>query len=597
MREVGVALRRSTMLARARDERRRGWRMLFSLVCALAVLCVGAAPSWAASAMAWSAPQMIIANPPPSPNPGQPFGLDAVSCASSSLCVAVDGAGSIFTSTDPLEDPSSWGTADSDPSEYLNSVSCASTVLCMAAGYDADSTAGGDVITSSDPTDPSSTWKSASVPVEQADAVSCAPNTSLCVVGGSNELASTTGSGWKTVTLPGVTVTGVSCPSTSLCVASFVDGLRNQIGAAGVITSTNPNGGQDAWSGILLTGVNGLAGISCPTVSLCVAIVNGFAEDDVVTSTNPTGGPSAWSAVGPIPDPAGFPIDAFPLSVSCASPTICVVVGSNNTTNGEYAYSSTNPAGGPSAWDTGTILRGGEVANQVVNSVSCLPETSDCAAVDRASAYVGNAVPANTLTATLAGSGTGRVTGSPGISCPDICSNALPPGTAVALDATAFPGSFFAGWSASCTKVATTACGLMMSSDETITATFDPNRPTCSIKPMGSTVLLTRPRKRRRAAIDSLSVSVTCDQQVKLTLDATITAALRKGTRTIRLAPRHVRVKGGVPKKLSLKLPRKALVDLGRHSPEAMIIALRARGSHGSSSTSTTVPALHGKPR
>ncbi|RJX20762.1 MAG: hypothetical protein C4563_05810, partial [Desulfobulbus sp.] len=54
----------------------------------------------------------------------------------------------------------------------------------------------------------------------------------------------------------------------------------------------------------------------------------------------------------------------------------------------------------------------------------------------------------NTLTVTLAGSGTGSVTSSPaGIDCGTDCSDTFDYGTAVTLTATAAEGSRFAGWS------------------------------------------------------------------------------------------------------------------------------------------------------
>jgi hypothetical protein len=58
-------------------------------------------------------------------------------------------------------------------------------------------------------------------------------------------------------------VTGMSCPSVSLCVAT--DGLGN------VLTATNPAGGRQAWA-ITSVAAGGLASISCPTQNLCVAV-------------------------------------------------------------------------------------------------------------------------------------------------------------------------------------------------------------------------------------------------------------------------------------------------------------------------------------
>src|ERR1700729_2755690 len=67
--------------------------------------------------------------------------------------------------------------------------------------------------------------------------------------------------------------TGLSCPSSALCVA--VDESAN------VITSTNPTGGAGAWSIHALNGISDLQGVSCPSASLCVALDS---EGDIVTS-------------------------------------------------------------------------------------------------------------------------------------------------------------------------------------------------------------------------------------------------------------------------------------------------------------------------
>jgi hypothetical protein len=93
-------------------------------------------------------------------------------------------------------------------------------------------------------------------------------------------------------------ITAISCPSVSLCVA--VDSGQN------VVTSTDPAGGSGTWT---VTHVDtavgpecgkygpgqdctlGMDGVSCPSVFLCVAV---DAVGNAVTSTNPTGGASAW---------------------------------------------------------------------------------------------------------------------------------------------------------------------------------------------------------------------------------------------------------------------------------------------------------------
>src|SRR5438105_2194768 len=55
----------------------------------------------------------------------------SVSCASSSQCVVTDDAGDVFTSTDPVGGPAAWMTSQVGPLAFT-AVSCPSTSLCVA---------------------------------------------------------------------------------------------------------------------------------------------------------------------------------------------------------------------------------------------------------------------------------------------------------------------------------------------------------------------------------------------------------------------------------------------------------------------------------
>lgn len=74
-----------------------------------------------------------------------------------------------------------------------------------------------------------------------------------------------------------------------------------------------------------------------------------------------------------------------------------------------------------------------------------------------------------TLTVSLAGNGTGAVTGS-SIRCPSACTQSYAAGTSVTLTATPATGSRFSGWSGACSGSGT--CTITMSSDRGVTATF-----------------------------------------------------------------------------------------------------------------------------
>ena len=100
----------------------------------------------------------------------------------------------------------------------------------------------------------------------------------------------------------------VSCPSVSLCVA--VDGGE-------VLTSATPMGVAGSWKPAEVDGNNTLTGISCASVRLCVAV---DASGNVVSSTDPTGSAGAWVAVQ-----LESPSSLEPMYVACAPERLCVV--------------------------------------------------------------------------------------------------------------------------------------------------------------------------------------------------------------------------------------------------------------------------------
>lgn len=70
------------------------------------------------------------------------------------------------------------------------------------------------------------------------------------------------------------------------------------------------------------------------------------------------------------------------------------------------------------------------------------------------------------------GAGSGTVVSTPaGISCGSACTADFSTGTTVALQATAAPGSVFAGWTGACTGTA--ACSLLVTAPQAVTASFN----------------------------------------------------------------------------------------------------------------------------
>ena len=123
---------------------------------------------------------------------------------------------------------------------------------------------------------------------------------------------------------PGPTVGGVSCPSSTLCVA--VDSLGH------VLTSTTPTS-SSGWT-ITQVSTEPLNGVSCVSSTLCVAV--GFGGT-VLSSTNPTGGAGAWHAVT---------VGSTTLTaVSCASTALCAAGSATGS-----MISTTQPTGAASTW-------------------------------------------------------------------------------------------------------------------------------------------------------------------------------------------------------------------------------------------------------
>jgi hypothetical protein len=266
--------------------------------------------------------------------------LSGISCPSASLCVAVDTAGYVFWSTTPARD-TGWQSARISGTTALLAVSCPSVSLCVSVD------SAGAVATSSNPTGGPSAWHTATVdsgpcpsectpylhPPHALLSVSC-PSVSLCVAGDSyGEVVTSTdptgGRGaWNVAYVdrnffigmiaPGgqTSLTSVSCPSTSLCVASDERG--------GVVTSNDPAGGSSAWRLTVAAAPPsfGIDSLSCPSASRCIALNAG--TSDAVLTDEPRSG-TTWVPV--VIKPGDEEPNARSLtSISCPSVLFCAVV-------------------------------------------------------------------------------------------------------------------------------------------------------------------------------------------------------------------------------------------------------------------------------
>jgi hypothetical protein len=274
--------------------------------------------------------------------------------------------------------PLSWSAPtlidSSSAQPELDAVSCPSASLCV--GVDRF----GGIVTSTDPAGDASAWSFAQVggtykPNEPCESVP------LCL-------------------------RGVSCPSSTLCVA---------VGAHGqVLVSSDPAGGAGAWRQSEVDEGHALLGVSCPSTELCVAVDS---AGDVLTSADPGGGAGAWSAT--------HLVEQVLRAVSCASESLCVAVDQAGD-----VVASKHPTAGAIAWTVSSV------ASTPLLGVSCTEHGGSlCAAVGG---------EGDVVTSTEPGIGgwttTGKVDGSStaiaGVSCPSVSLCVATDGAGNALSST-----------------------------------------------------------------------------------------------------------------------------------------------------------------
>ncbi len=319
-------------------------------LCAMALGCVASAPAGAApELMSWRTAEI------------DGTALTGVSCASSSLCVAVDGSGRALVATDPAAgSASTWHTAAIPGAGALTGVSCPSSSLCVAVD------GGGSVAISTNPVGGGPTWHTAKISGAALTGVSCASN-SLCVAvdaSGNAFVSSNPGEGagggasWRENPI-GHTLTAVSCVAGPLCVA--VDE------AGDVLESSEPAG---SWVARQIDS-SPLVAVSCASApaGVCVAVDGTGAA---LASGNPGAGlpresTATWSAT-----PLGLTGGA-PTGASCAAAGLCVMSASNGG-----AYVGDNPTAAAPSWRFESID-----SPASLSGVSCVSEGL-CAAVDEA---------------------------------------------------------------------------------------------------------------------------------------------------------------------------------------------------------------------
>jgi hypothetical protein len=154
----------------------------------------------------------------------------------------------------------------------------------------------------------------------------------------------------------GIPITGISCPTVSLCVVVDLNG--------NALTTATPSR-PGSWKRFLIDGRASLDAVSCSSPTFCAAVdTNG----DVVTSTDPTAGPAAWTIVQIRPGItfSGYTASVPLTAISCPSRHLCV-------TGDDFPreiITTTDPTGGAAAWSDGIGIGHRYSADGLV-SVSC----------------------------------------------------------------------------------------------------------------------------------------------------------------------------------------------------------------------------------
>ena len=234
--------------------------------------------------------------------------LTAVSCTSKSFCIAAGyylnggtGQNLLLTwnaSTWSLDSASSLSTSASEDNRLMG-VSCVSTTFCVAAGVYSNGTRLQNLLL---------TWNGSTWSLDDAQALSTSASQSNVL-------------------------TGVSCVSASFCVATgyFV----NSIGSHGLMLTWNGSSWALAAGPFSVAATQAsLTGVSCASTSFCVALGNNYNGTNYQNSILSWNG-KGWSADTSAALSTSPSEDNFLAGVSCASASFCVVTG-------EYILKSTD---------------------------------------------------------------------------------------------------------------------------------------------------------------------------------------------------------------------------------------------------------------
>jgi hypothetical protein len=313
--------------------------------------------------------------------PARASSIVGLSCPSVRLCVAVDDAGDVITSTRPASQRPGWSLAHVASSAF-RFLSCPSARLCVALDQD------GDVASSTNPGAVRSwhvfhLFTPNAYPSGETDGELTCPSVHLCVglAGGTGDILESTDPAstvWRIVHVDTSQVScggspplgpstcagqleDISCPSTSMCVGVDSNGFA--------VVSSDPIGGASAWQTFPIDGegngyeaYNPIVEAACPSPSRCIAA---DFTGNILASSNPVGGSGAWTRTM-IETSYGFLVD-----LSCPSVSLCIGIEAGNNSQGDDLLTSRNPTGPSSAWRKFPARISG--ASTVQTNLTCTP--------------------------------------------------------------------------------------------------------------------------------------------------------------------------------------------------------------------------------
>lgn len=260
----------------------------------------------------------------------------AVSCPTTTFCVAVTFDGYVYSSTDPTGPATSWRVADVDGSgrdTHLESVSCPDPGFCVAVSGNRETA--GKVLTSSEPAGPGSAWRETQLdPSLDLRGVSCTSRSLCFAVAGKGRILRSTNPGagaWEELGTSGGSgdLEAIDC----LDQGSFLCLTGNSGG--NLLATTSP--AASSWSETNGGASVQVTGISCGSASRCVAVDN---NGNVTVSRDPSAAKS-WAITNLIP--YTVPVEGQPpgnalFAASCPTTGFCALAGARG-----LIFTSTDP--------------------------------------------------------------------------------------------------------------------------------------------------------------------------------------------------------------------------------------------------------------